>query len=360
MLREPVQNIVGAEVRASTEKPRTSHPLRRVAQIALGLGALAFLIARSDSEALLEAMGRTRVAYLPLAVAAAVTVTWLMALRWGLMLRVRRRISLLSLFRYYLIGIFFSNFVPGGSVALDVTRLVYVDREIRDKPFVVSTLMYERIVGLFGVLVTGLLATLASHEHLPAARTVYAVEAILVVIFLLSASLVSGKVSSWLVRGLTRIGVRLGMLRLTGAGVRVLEAIAELRKHPGMIVATVLLSLVIRVVWSLGCYVVAWAMGLPVTAPLIFAFISIYDLIRMLPITVNGLGLREWALVALFANVGVAREEALMFSLLAFAPILINALIGGLIYIHEGTRRNTKMVEKEATKVLTQSLKRGE
>lgn len=348
MLREPLQNAVRPEARTRASLPRVNQTIRRVIQAALGLGALTFLIAKSDSKALADAIANTRVGYLPFAVAAALAVTWLMSIRWGLVLRVRgRQISTLRLFRYYLIGIFFSNFVPGGSVALDVTRLVYVDKEIGDKAFVVSTLVYERIVGLFGVLVTGLIATLASRDYLPAVRTVYAAEAVLVVVFLLSASLVSGTVSSLLARAVTRIGERLGMARATRAAVRILESMADMRKHRGMIVATVLLSLVIRVVWSLGCYSVAWAMGLPIELPLVFAFVSIYDLIRMLPITVNGLGLREWALVALFANVGIAREQALMFSLLAFAPILINALLGGLIYTSGVTAKEQEKTRRE-------------
>ncbi|HKY04211.1 MAG TPA: hypothetical protein VJQ56_04950, partial [Blastocatellia bacterium] len=40
-----------------------------------------------------------------------------------------------------------------------------------------------------------------------------------------------------------------------------------------------------------------------------------------------------WVLVALFANVGLSQEQAVMFSFLAFAPILLNAVVGGLIYV---------------------------
>jgi uncharacterized membrane protein YbhN (UPF0104 family) len=99
-----------------------------------------------------------------------------------------------------------------------------------------------------------------------------------------------------------------------------------------MLAATLGLSVVIRLVWGLGWFVVVQAMGLPLGLPVVFAFVSLVDLIRMLPISVGGLGVREWAIVALFAGAGIGREQALMFSFLAFAPMLLNAIVGGIIY----------------------------
>ncbi len=334
--------------------------LRGVLQITVGITALAIVILRSDARGLAEAIRATRVSLLPLAVLATVMVNWLMAYRWGLILRVRgHRINTNRLFVYYLIGIFFSNFVPGGSVSGDVARLVYVDREIHDKAFVLSTLVYERTVGLFVLLLIGLGAMVASHGRLPEGRLIYLGEALLALAFLALSLLMSDYVSSRLARLFRWMGGRFktgrfktGRFkaeRLGEAASRTLEAISELRKYPWMLVSTVLVSVLIRVVWSLGCYVVAEAMGLPLGLPLIFAFISLVDLIRMMPISVGGLGVREWALIVLFAGAGIAREQALMFSFLAFAPILLNAIAGGFIYISRADLVRTERPIRDVT-----------
>ncbi|HXG66153.1 MAG TPA: lysylphosphatidylglycerol synthase transmembrane domain-containing protein [Blastocatellia bacterium] len=308
--------------------------LRGLAQVGIGVGALALLIIKSDARGLVEAIKATRVAWLPLAVLASVAVTWLMAYRWGLILAVRgHRMKTSRLFVYYLIGIFFMNFVPGGGVSGDVARLLYVDRDVRDKAFVLSTLVYERMVGLFVLLLIGLAATLASRAYLPPGRMLYAGEAFLAIAFFASAMLMSEAVSSRLARLALRLGGRFRAERIGQAAARVLGAISELRQHRRMLLTTVLLSFIIRVVWGMGAYVVARAMGLPLNLLVVFAFISLVDLIRMLPISVGGLGVREWAMVALFANVGIGREQALMFSFLVFAPVLLNAVAGGIIYI---------------------------
>jgi uncharacterized protein (TIRG00374 family) len=307
---------------------------RGLAQAAIGVAALAVVVMRSDAGALMEAMRSTRVVYLPLAVAASFLVTWLMAYRWGVILRVRgHRIKTRRLFAYYLIGIFFMNFVPGGGVSGDVARLVYVSREVRDRAFGLSTLVYERLVGLFTLLLIGLAATTASRAYVQAERIIYAGEAILGLAFIATATLFSGRVSSRLARLLISAGALLRAERAGRAAARTIEAISELRRHRGMLVGTVALSVLIRAVWGVGCFIVARAMGLPLGLPIVFAFISLVDLIRMLPISVGGLGVREWAMIALFASAGVSREQALTFSILAFAPVYLNAAAGGLVYI---------------------------
>jgi hypothetical protein len=65
----------------------------------------------------------------------------------------------------------------------------------------------------------------------------------------------------------------------------------------------------------------------------LFAFISLVDLVRLMPISVGGLGVREWAVIGLFGSIGIAREQALTFSILAFAPIYLNAIVGGILYV---------------------------
>ncbi len=271
--------------RSRDEKERAANPrdekrrglsLRALAQIAIGVGALALVVVKAEPAGLAEAIKATRISYLPLAVLASLVVTWLMAYRWGVILNVRcHHIKTHRLFTYYLIGIFFMNFVPGGGVTSDVARLIYVDREVRDKPFVLSTLVYERMVGLFTLLLIGLGATLASRIYRPTDKIFYLSEIVLAVAFFVSAMLMSDYVSSRLARLSKWVGTRFGIPRVGEAASRTLETIAEMRRYKGMLLRILLLSVAIRVIWSLGCFVVAQAMGLPLGLPVVFAFISL-------------------------------------------------------------------------------------
>jgi uncharacterized protein (TIRG00374 family) len=305
-----------------------------LAQAFIGIAALVLVIIKSDARALTEALRNTRLALLPLAVGATFLVTWLMAYRWrsilhasGLNLKTRR------LFFFYLIGIFFTSFVPGGGVSGDVARLIYVDREVHDKALVLSTLVYERLIGVFTLLLIGLGATLMTRAYGQSDRMIYVSEGILAIAFIVIAALMSTYISSRLARLIRGIGRRLRAGRVAEAAARTLESISVLRRDSGLLFQTSLISILIRAVWSLGCYVVSRAMGLPIDLLTLFAFISLVDLVRLMPISIGGLGVREWTVIALFATLGITREQALTFSILAFAPIYLEAVVGGFLYI---------------------------
>jgi hypothetical protein len=289
---------------------------------------------KSDLRAISEAIGSTQIALLPLAVLASFTVTWLMAYRWKLILGARGSgLKTPRLFLYYLIGIFFMNFVPGGGVSGDVARLIYAAREVPDKAFVLSSLVYERLVGLFTLLSIGLVATLASRVGWESERGILIAEATLAVAFILTLTLMSEAVSRRLAALSRMLGERFKARRLGDAIARTVESMSELRKRRGMLGAAILLSVMIRGVWGLGCFIVARAMGLPLSLPLVFSFMALVDIVRMMPISVGGIGVREWAMIALFATAGISQEKAVTFSILAFAPVYLNAIAGGLIYI---------------------------
>lgn len=322
--------------------------LRGLLQVAVGIGALAIVVMKSDARGLAEALRNTRVVYLPLAVAASFAVTWLMAYRWEAILAARGfRFSTRKLFGYYLIGIFFTSFVPGGGVSGDVARLIYVDRDVRDKALVLSTLVYERLVGVFTLLLIGLAATVMTRASGRTNSTIYVSEAILALAFIAIATLMSGYVSSRLARLIRATGRRTKTVKVAEAAARTLESISELRRDWALLFRTSLISVVIRVVWSLGCFVVAWAMRLPIDVLTVFAFISLVDLVRLMPISVGGLGVREWALIALFATIGITREQALAFSLLAFAPLYLNAIVGGVLYVSRARIRREEEFRQE-------------
>jgi uncharacterized protein (TIRG00374 family) len=327
----------GAERVMSEVKAPSSHGrvnLAGLAQALIGISALALVVVKSDAHGLAQAIKNTRLGYLPLAVAASFAVTWLMAYRWNLILSARgRSFKTRMLFVYYLIGIFFTNFVPGGGVSGDVARLIYIDREVRDKAFVLSTLVYERLIGVFTLLFIGLAATLMTNAYAQTEPAIYVSETVLALAFAAIVTLMSDYVSTRLARMIRAAGTRIRIKRAAEAAARTLEAVSELRRRPNLLIRTTAVSVAIRIVWSLGCYAVAWAMGLSIGLLTLFAFISLVDLVRLMPISVGGLGVREWAVIGLFGSIGIAREQALTFSILAFAPIYLNAIVGGILYV---------------------------
>jgi uncharacterized membrane protein YbhN (UPF0104 family) len=69
---------------------------------------------------------------------------------------------------------------------------------------------------------------------------------------------------------------------------------------------------------------------LPVSA--LAVFVPLISLAGMLPISVNGLGIREALYLLLFGRIGVPADAAVSMALLYFAVTLAASLPGGVVY----------------------------
>jgi len=76
---------------------------------------------------------------------------------------------------------------------------------------------------------------------------------------------------------------------------------------------------------------------IPGTFFLIFAPLT--NLASALPVSWNGLGVRESAYVFFLARVGVASEAAVALALLWLGVVLVGGAIGGIVYVSLGESR---------------------
>ncbi|OIQ60949.1 hypothetical protein MOTE_04780 [Moorella thermoacetica] len=57
--------------------------------------------------------------------------------------------------------------------------------------------------------------------------------------------------------------------------------------------------------------------------------------LAMVPFSINGLGLREWSYITLFAPFGVGAAPSLAVSLIFFLVVMAVSLAGGVLYVLE-------------------------
>jgi glycosyltransferase 2 family protein len=94
------------------------------------------------------------------------------------------------------------------------------------------------------------------------------------------------------------------------------------------------ISILFFLIWALSVWCLALSAGLRMldfpTALLILAAVNVAQLI---PLSVNGWGVREGALIVLLSAYAVPPEQALLVSLLVAAAGLLTAVIGGIIVL---------------------------
>jgi uncharacterized membrane protein YbhN (UPF0104 family) len=123
-----------------------------------------------------------------------------------------------------------------------------------------------------------------------------------------------------------------GLMRVPGMR-WVTESVSVMLRHNGTFFWTIALSLVIQglnviLVWQLGV-----SLGLPVPAAFYWVLVPTVSLLTMLPLSLNGMGVREGATVLLLAPFGVSTGQGLALSVLWFAVISAISLTGAGFYL---------------------------
>lgn len=120
--------------------------------------------------------------------------------------------------------------------------------------------------------------------------------------------------------------------RLRGKLEAIAAALGSYRDAQGALAAAFALSILLQLnvvtfYWALG-----QALGLPVDYPGFFVIVPIAIFVMMLPISINGIGVREGIFIFLLAQWGVGPAQAIAFAWLEFGIFLVFGLFGGLLY----------------------------
>jgi len=309
--------------------------LLAVLKIALSLALFAYVVAKVSPGNVWATMRpadpRLLAAAAGLFLFSSLVGSWL----WGRLLRAQGvPIPYRKVAAYYFVGLFFNNFLPsnvGGDIARITDASKYSDRV---SPVFSATLM-ERLIGVVAI---GLLAVVASFGVLPRLHLT-AIYVALVAIFLTSVaaflSVFSRRVLTAFEWPFRAIGAR-GVADALG---RLLDDMHGYRSQGGTLLAVFLASMVVQVSRIYVHYLVGLSLGVRIAAGYYFVFVPVLAVLVSLPISMNGLGVREGAAVVLFHTVGLTREQSFTIPFLTYVVSVVISLLGGLIFLSRPPRR---------------------
>ena len=110
------------------------------------------------------------------------------------------------------------------------------------------------------------------------------------------------------------------------------DSAVRFRSSPRALAAGLGITLLHKAVAVCRMYLAARALGIDIHIGYFFVFGPIRECILMVPISINGIGLREASAVFLYTKAGMAEPQALAFSLLVYAVRLTMSAIGGVVY----------------------------
>ena len=250
--------------------------------------------------------------------------------RWGtLVWSLGIQVSWLRLVALFFVGAFFSLFLPTG-LGGDAVKMYELSRNDGKTAEAISSVIVDRFVGLFVLFALAVLALIGGYR-LVGSEVLVAIAGVFVACLVAITLLLQRTwIETWGRRlGLDRLLGRIRILRELYASIRLYRTVDLLRATAASVVWNLMLIL--------GNYLLGLAVGIDLSLYYYFLFIPIISVLLMLP-SVGGLGIREGAYVLLFGQVGVANSQALALAFAFDLVLLVNGLIGALIYLAQGMR----------------------
>lgn len=293
-------------------------------------GLLAWVVGRADLSEVVQALRVADLRFVGLALGLNAVGWTISVMRWRILLETKGvRPSFGQLLKSYLSAIFFNNLLPS-TVGGDTLRVYDSWRFGAGRAGAVAVIGVDRLLGILALLSLAILAFLLTPtvvSELPLLSLWLGAGAgglLLISIFLLAPTTVISRLRS-------RLGNILpGRFRATGA--RASNAFRELRESPRATARALGLSFMLQLNVILHFFFIALALGLDVPLPGFVLVIPLALAVMAIPISVNAIGLRESAFSFFLGILGVSAAQALAFAWIAFGLVLVQGVIGGVVY----------------------------
>jgi len=288
-------------------------------KLALSVVLLVVLFVRTEFGQIWGTIARSEPGWLVLALIGLEFSQVLSTVRWWLL---ARPLGFDEPFRRYLVyyfsGMYLNLFAPS-TVAGDIGRTLFLAGGRRRRALALTSVIADRGLGSVALVWVGAAAVIL----LPG----YPVPRIL-------------RLAAWLVPPLTVVAWLWGPL----LAVRFLpprnrwrtlveDDLAPYRRDHRLMTGLFALAVLFHVVQVGTQILIAWSLDLAIPWPYFFIFVPVVNMAGMLPITLNGVGIRESGYWYFLSRIGTNSEDAIALGLLSSAITLAMGLTGAPVFL---------------------------
>ena len=298
-----------------------------ILRLAVSAGLIAWLLRRTDFAEVMAAFRRADLRLIGLALLL-IPLGYLASVsRWRLLLRSQGGDAPYSfLVQSLMTGIFFNNLLPS-TIGGDAVRAWDTSRAGVSRATAVAIVVVDRFVGLLALVLfaaVGLLVSGRLTERIP-------------------------ELTAWVFGGAAVLAALAGLLflpsrRAATLGRRLPEKVsAALFAFQGKgraLAGAFAWSLVLQGLVVVNVWVLARALRVPIPLPYFFLIMPVALFAMMVPISINGVGVRESTYAFFFAAFGVGAAAGVAVGWLDYGLLLLQALAGGVVYAWGRRRGN--------------------
>ncbi len=233
--------------------------------------------------------------------------------RWSYF--VKTKMSFKELFQLYMIGTFFNLFMPG-TVGGDIVKAYYLYKEDKQKTNPLVSVFMERYMGLCALITIAFIGFVLGYDYIRNSL----VEKMF---YLISLLFVVGSL----------FVIYFPYERFYKKLERARGSIRKYIFNTPVFVKTFILSLFVQGFGVIVVYLLGIGMSINLELKYYLIFVPIITVISMVPISLSGLGIREYGFMYIFTNFGISKEKAVGLSLMWFLTMLVTGFIGMFFYI---------------------------
>ena len=284
--------------------------LTTVLKALVSLGLLTYLFSKIDVRSVGEALRNLHGGYFVLALVGFLSLQLVGILRWRIMARVQGYgHAFRELAAFYFAGLFFNLFLPT-SIGGDLGRCYYLAGSRSDILRAMTTVLADRVSGMIALMCIAAAALLAGDSVvIPAWMTVVTVGG--------AAALILGLLAPF---------ARPGLFRRYELPYRYWE-------NPRFMASSLAASFFIQLSIVVINMFIGRAVGVEIPWGFYFVFTPLVAVAGMIPISLNGLGVREGAYVYFLSQAGAAAPQAMAFAIVWLILVTTVSLLGGIGWI---------------------------
>jgi uncharacterized protein (TIRG00374 family) len=327
----------------ASESPSTSRTRRLIITALKGtisIGLLWLLFSRVDVARLWRVARTASAIWLLGALALYFAMILTSAWRWSLLLKAQGLVfSFKKLTSSFLVATFFNNFLPS-NIGGDVIRIADTASAAGSKTLATTVVLLDRGIGLLGLVLMAAVGATVGPRLGEAAGALGA--GVLWAGFVLATAvatvaLLFPATFTRLLHPLRRLHAEWVDERLA----RLTAALSRFRDAPGALGGCFAGAVVVQTV-LVGFYLaIAHSMHIPIGFAELAVIVPVTFIVQMIPLSMNGFGVREATFGFYFTHLGLPLESALLVSFVGAALIMLFSLSGGVAYLgRQGRRRS--------------------
>lgn len=314
--------------------PQASLLVRRallILKILVSAGLLTFLLRQTDTRALLAQLRQMDVGWGAAALGVYALMLVISAWRWRLLLRAQTvQVGMGRLTQSFLVATFFNNFLPS-NIGGDVVRVADTAQEAGSKTLATTIVLVDRALGLAALLaIGGVAAGLATWTGVPLTGVVYMWLALIALVGGLLAVLANPGLIPRIIRGLGSWAHAAGMQRRLD---NLSDAISRFAAQPRSLWTAFAGAVAVQML-IIGFYLcAAYSLAVPFPPYAAAVIVPVSLAVQMVPVSINGFGVREAVFAFFFASLGLDVGSALVLSLGSAGLIMLFSLGGGVVFL---------------------------